>query len=376
MQQTDFEPRRRRWPFILVVLLLLVGGLWTWAWHYAAATLETTVAGWKEREAKSGRVYTCAKQSIGGYPFRLEVECADAGVVLSSNQPPLAVRTVVIQIVAQVWQPTVLTSSFTGPLAFGEPGQSATIMANWRSAQMHMHGLPIVPERVSIVLEQPTVDRAEGVSNQRLFNAGRLEINGRMLEGSARANPVIEMALKLVAASAPTLHPAAAIPLDADITAVLLGLKDFSPKPWPERFRELQAANGRIEITNARVQQGDTIATANGNLGLSPRGRLDGQLRLTVANLEKLLPTLGLDKMMAPPPTANPRGPMGALDRISPGLGNIARQNAGPALIAGLNFIGQPAELEGKRAVTLPLRFVEGLVSLGPIPLGQTAPLF
>ena len=45
-----------------------------------------------------------------------------------------------------------------------------------------------------------------------------------------------------------------------------------------------------------------------------------------------------------------------------PGLGNVARQNAGPALAAGINLMGQPTELEGKRAVALPLRFNDGVV--------------
>ena len=155
------------------------------------------------------------------------------------------------------------------------------------------------------------------------------------------------------------------------------GLTDFSPKPWPARFRELQAAGGRIEIANARVQQGDTIAVANGVLGLSPRGRLDGQLRLTVANLEKLLPALGLDRMLAQR-SASPQlnNAFGALDRIMPGLGNVARQNAGPMIVASINMMGQPTELEGKRAVMLPLRFNDGAVSLGPVMIGYVPPLF
>jgi len=165
--------------------------------------------------------------------------------------------------------------------------------------------------------------------------------------------------------------------VDADITAVLKGLKDFSPKPWPQRFRELQAAGGRIEISKARVQQREVIAIANGALGLSPAGRLDGQLRLTVANLDKLLPVLGLDKMLSEqqaPERLNKT--FGALDRIMPGLGNVARQNAGPAIVAGINLMGKPTELEGKRAVALPLRFDDGMASLGPLKLGMTPPLF
>ena len=71
---------------------------------------------------------------------------------------------------------------------------------------------------------------------------------------------------------------------------------------------------------NARVQQRDTIAVANGMLSLSPAGRLDGQLRLTVANLDKFLPTLGLDQMLSQE-QASPQlnKAFGALDRIMPG---------------------------------------------------------
>src|SRR5204863_8277532 len=141
------------------------------------------------------------------------------------------------------------------------------------------------PERVSIAVDKTAVVRAAGDS---LFAAERVDLDGRLVSGTVQSNPVIEIALKLAAATAPYWHPAAAVPVDADITAVLRGLKDFSPKPWPERFRELQAAGGRIEFTNARVRQRDTIATATGSLGLSPAGRLDGQLNLTVANLDQL----------------------------------------------------------------------------------------
>jgi hypothetical protein len=158
---------------------------------------------------------------------------------------------------------------------------------------------------------------------------------------------------------------------------VLRGLKDFTPKPWPARFRELQAADGRIEVKRARVQQGDTIAVAEGALGLTPSGRLNGQLRLTVANLEKILPALGLDRLLAKESKPNRLNEaIGALDRLVPGLGDVARQNAGPAIAAGVAAMGQPTELEGRRAVILPLRFKDGAVLLGAVPIGLIPALF
>ena len=66
----------------------------------------------------------------------------------------------------------------------------------------------------------------------------------------------------------------------------------------------------------------------------------------------------------------------GMLDRLSPGLGDAARQQAGANIALGLNLIGQPATLDGRQALTLPLRFDDGAMFLGPIPLGTTPALF
>jgi hypothetical protein len=368
-------PRRRRWPLVLVVILVVFGGLWAGAWYYGAGVAARTIDGWKTREAKAGRVYTCANQTIGGFPFGIDIRCADPGADFRSNQPPVALRAKDIIVTASVWQPTVLTTDFVGPMTVAEPGRETWITVTWQRAQTQVHGLPTSPEDVSIKVEQPLVNRTG--DSQNLFKADRLDLDGHLLSGSVQDHPVIEAVLKFVAATAPYWHPAVATPIDADITAVLTGLRDFSPKPWRARFRELQAAGGKIEITKARVQQRDTIAVASGTLGLSPGGRLNGELRLTVANLESLMPTLGLDRMLSQD-RASPQlnKTFSALDRIMPGLGNMARQNAGPMITAGINIMGEPAELEGKRAVTLPLRFEDGMASLGSIKLGMTPALF
>jgi hypothetical protein len=65
-----------------------------------------------------------------------------------------------------------------------------------------------------------------------------------------------------------------------------------------------------------------------------------------------------------------------SLDRILPGLGRLARKNAAPGIVAGLGALGQGTTLEGKPAVTLPLRFTDGQILLGPIPVGRVPPLF
>ena len=124
MIQSQSIPRGRRWPAILIVLLIVLAGLWAGAWYYGAGIAERTIDGWKAREAQAGRVYTCATQTIGGFPFGIEVRCADAGAELKSNQPPLALKARDMLVSARVWQPTVLTTEIVGPLTIAEPGQA------------------------------------------------------------------------------------------------------------------------------------------------------------------------------------------------------------------------------------------------------------
>ena len=236
-----------------------------------------------------------------------------------------------------------------------------------------LRGTPRAPERLSIVLESPTLDRRNGGSFATQFKAAHVELHGRIAEGSVTNNPVLDLALLMTSAVAPELHAVTALPLDADITATLRGLADFAPKPWPARLKDLQARGGKIEITRARLQQGDVIAASSGTLGLTARGGLDGQLEITVVNLDKAVKTLDIERLMA---DGNFGAKIDSLDRIIPGLSRLARQNAAPGAVAALNAIGKRTTLEGKAATTLPLRFSDGQILLGPIPVGRVPPLF
>ncbi len=359
---------------MLVLFVALIGG-WSWFWHYAAGKAEVAISGWRAREAKAGRIYSCGAQSIGGYPFRIEVDCDKAAALFRSNQPPVEIKTAGMLITAQIYQPDLLITEFQGPLTIADPGKAPTIVANWKLGQSSVRGTPTAPRRASLVFDSPEVDRLSGGKRETLLQAKRIEVHGRIVEGSVTYHPAIEIVTRLRRAAAPTIHPAAAHPLDADVTAVLRGLNDFSPKPWPARFREIQAAGGRIDIEQARVQQGATIAVGSGSLSLNANGRLDGQLRVTVAGLEPFLASINVEQAVQTSPDMDKVA--GALDRILPGLGGVARQQATSSNFSlGINLLGEQTVLEGKRAVTLPLRFDDGAVFLGPIRIGNTPALF
>lgn len=390
-------PRRRPlWPVFVMPALVVIAAIgWSAFWFYAASQVDHEVDVWRAREAKAGRVYDCAKRSVAGFPFRLEVTCEDASVTLVSQtangtaDAPVTARLGKILVIGQIYTPGLLIAEFTAPATLAARGEQPAMQVNWTTARSSIAGLPGIPQRVALVFDALAVDRLNSGVAVPLARAAHAELHTQLAASTTPDHPVIDVAVDLTQASVQDIHPALAQPFDALIGARLTGLKDFSPRPWPVRFREIQAAGGKIMIERARIQQGNMIATAAGSLGLTPSGNLDGELQMTVAGFEQVIPLLGIEKVLeegVPQATLDRLAPgvkaqdvnslLGSLDRMIPGLGKVVRQNAGAGLAAVVNSLGSAAELEGKPARSFPLRFVDGAVLLGPVKVGQVPPLF
>jgi hypothetical protein len=216
----------------------------------------------------------------------------------------------------------------------------------WKLAQSSLSGLPQSPQRVSLVVDAPVVNRSEPASQVLL--ADHVEIHGRIAEGSAANRPVIDVALETKRLKVAETGPLLAVPTDANIDAALSGLSDFSPKPWPARFREIQQANGRIEIRKMRIQQGDTVAVGGGTLSLNEHGRVDGQINMTVAGLETFV------------------------NRIAAETG----QRLGVSVSLGIGLLSGSRQVEGRPAIAIPMKIVNGAMMLGPLKIGEIPPFF
>lgn len=393
MNTHDDSPKSRPWLIAVpTAILVLLGVIWSGIWYWSTVAAEATMTTWRMREAEAGRIYGCAATSFGGYPFRIEVACAEPSV--DDRATALSLRASNLTAVAQVWDPTLVIGEIVGPMTVASLGGSPTATVDWTLAQASLRGTPGAPERLSIVLDNPKL--ASVPPSSPLARAEHVEFHGRFAAESTPGHPALDLGIDVRNATAPalvaalgTFGPLASASTDLSLVAVLHGTSDFTPKPLAQRLREIQAANGRLDITSVRLRQSDLIATATGALSLTARGTLTGDLRLTVVNFTKLIPLLGLDRAVAQavsPDTLNRFAP--TLDRFLPGLGNVLRgrnaaggtaPGATPESAAALGAAvlgGQPTELEGQRAVTLTLRFDDGVASLGPFKLGQIPPLY
>jgi len=271
----DLSPSRRPWLIATpLVLVLVLAAVWSGVWYYAAREAEARINDWQAQQAKAGHIFSCASQTVGGFPFRIEVRCADAAVELTDTQPPVALRLKEILVVSQVWDPKLLIAEFTGPLTASDPGQPPYLTATWTLAQASVRGTPAAPERASIAADDLKLTGA--APSNSLFGAKHAEFHARIQFGSWPHNPAVDLAVKLNAATAQGLGPYTRDPLDADILAVLHGMKDLAPKPLPVWLRDWQAAGiwaglhrtlldrlgdaGKIDWSRASVDGGSAAA--------------------------------------------------------------------------------------------------------------------
>ncbi len=376
--------RRRPWPILAPLAIVIVAAIaWGWFWYYAAMVADRTMAGWIEREAAAGRVYSCGVQSIGGFPLGLTVRCTNPAAQIKNTAPPYDVKAGDVSFSAEIYRPTRLVGDIVGPLSLAEAGQPPMFAANWRRAQVGVSGVPPYPETAFADFEGPHLDQVGAGGNETWFQAKRAALHGRVLSGSPRNHPVIETTLHLVAATAPTLHPLFAAAVDVDADVVLSGFDDLLPKPWPERFREMQAIGGGVEIKALRFAQGKAIIVVGaGKLALNEHGKLDGTIQVAIVGLEQIVPQLGLGEMLAQgidrlsgTPGTAAQG-MNALDKIIPGLGGALRDTANAGIVDNLRKMGRPTIVESQPAVVLPLRFADGGIYLGMLRVGEAPPLF
>jgi len=369
------RPWRRLWPILAPAAIVVVLAIaWVWLWYYSASVADRTLAGWVEREAAAGRVYSCGSQSIGGFPFSIRARCANAAAEVKNYQPPFAVQAQAVTFAAEVFYPTRLVGDVTGPLTLADFGQPPHLAADWMRARVVVRGVPPDPEAVSIDLEAPHVDRIGG-RGDAMFKAKRADLQTRIAAGSPRDHPVIEVTLHLSGATAPTFHPLLAEPIEAELDAVIRGFKDLSPKPWADRFREMQAAGGGIEIKLLRIAQTNAIVVGAGTLSVNAHGKLDGLVRVAIAGVEHIVPLLGIDRMIGQG-IDQLSGGDGALDRLIPGLSGALRQTASASMIENFKKMGEPTTIENRPATILPLRFSDGAIYLGMLRVGEAPPLF
>ena len=276
-----FASPRMRLVVASVITLVVAGAAWSGTWFYAAHKAEASIASWIDWEAKSGRVYECGSRTIGGFPLRIEVRCIDPKATLVSGQSTFIANAKELRAIASVLQPGTVTAELTGPVSITERDQSSTFLANWTLAQMTFRGSPATPEHVAVVFDDLQFYRATQANIEPIITGDRIELDLRLNPTPTAGKPLFDVAAHIAGGSVPAGGPIASQPFAADVKGTFQDVGNTTPKTLALRLQEWQAGGGHFEVTNARVQQGEAVATAAGTIGLTNGGQLDGALRVS-----------------------------------------------------------------------------------------------
>uniref|UniRef100_UPI0038F791D6 DUF2125 domain-containing protein n=1 Tax=Streptomyces europaeiscabiei TaxID=146819 RepID=UPI0038F791D6 len=80
----------------------------------------------------------------------------------ASPQMSFVARLAEILVVAQIYDPKLVIAEFKGPATVAERNAQPTLSVDWRLGRASVVGLPAVPDRGSIVFDDPTINRLDG----------------------------------------------------------------------------------------------------------------------------------------------------------------------------------------------------------------------
>lgn len=348
---TPSSSRRRSWLVLtLIGLVVLVAVGWAGAWVYAANRVEKEMDAWIQREAKEGRVWACTDRALGGFPFRLELNCGTPSLTTTSGEA-LLITTSSARATAQVWSPNTITAQFTAPARIENKTTGEVFTAAWTALTMSGVGdTSGRPQRFSLQASGLNLEQVQADGNTPLGAAEQLDFATRLLPPAKEGPDDVEYTATITGVQSPVLVAFGEKgPVNLALAGVVTSAANLKPMPLEQRLRVWAAGQGEARLTQFAITSPAVAVTARGIVSLDPQGQLNGNLTLGFAGFQQLA------------------GQLGAAGVIP---GELA------PMIGALAMVGQPADVDGRKGVSFPLSFKGGRLSLSGLPVGRVPPAF
>lgn len=323
----------KKWFAVTLAAGAIMAG-WSGVWFVVAHQTEAAIDAWIEDEKGRDRKWACVDRSIGGFPFRVRIDCASPSFK-SEFGPVQSAAAAVLHASASLFSPFDIAFRADGPATFIGPGGSATF--DWQT----LDGLVRSKTDVSLRAQSLRVDDATG-DIAGLGGSIVQEFGARIQQSPDRApgSDAQTLTIRIDGMKAPPLDGLFqnAEPLSASLSAIILNASTASVGTLAQRLDRWSASGGRVQIGSLTAEKGPSRVDANGDLSLDERRRLSGQLSVRIAGIQPILAQLNL-----------PAAPL-AIEGL---LRGSSRGNGGASLIENRTL---PLELRAGRLYVGPLR--------------------
>lgn len=346
-EPASLPPSARRpsrfWLYAPFAMLGVVLVAWSALWFYAQTQVAAAIDGLIANEGARGRSWACGQRSIAGFPFRMEVSCADptfAGVVPGQYgvETKVTGSLKALKVYAQVYDPNHVIADLTGPLLVTQSSRPGA-RVDWQLARASLIGRSMALSEVSFMADGLAV--AVENTPEAAFKAQRVEAHLRQAAGEPPGT--FDVVAKLRDAKTPLLDAAAgsADPVQLELQARADKVVITEGKPAPVLLEEWRLAGGTLKLVVATVEKGPLRFDGKGTLSLDDAHRPQGQVDMSIAGAEKIMAQFGVN------------------------IGNVG------GLLGGLLGGGKTGAAKG---INLPLRMERGKAYVGPFPLPRPLP--
>ncbi|MBX7249926.1 MAG: DUF2125 domain-containing protein [Caulobacteraceae bacterium] len=317
--------------FIVVALLALVVGGWTWWWFQVAHRVEQQVDRSAAVLRQAGYTVSWKKRSVSGWPFRAFLKFDDARVAAPSGHILFAR---VLQAEANAYDVTHWVASAPKGVIFTRAGKGAVTITGQALRASFTHP-DRAPPTLVVELTRPVFAAAEGAEPFPLASAELIALNIRQREGA----PGTGLFLFRVEGGKP--RPDGMLEwigggelFSTRWEGAITHIEAFRGAGWTGAARNWSRAGGALTELQGRAETGSASTQADAvSLTAGPDGRLRGRLNLSIIGAPQSL--LAMARAHAVDPQA--AAAAATVTGVAGGLNGTAR--------ARLDFTGQGAML-------------------------------
>ena len=319
---------------VAVVLAVAIG--WPAFWYVKSRAAAAGVSAWMTHEAQLSRAWSCPNQKTGGFPFSVEISCANLlfqGEILGKALTG-SVRG--FRATSPLSRTGNVVAQLDPPFAAKTSDGTFEFTMQWGELFLALEGEPNALDRVALAGNQVRlqgkiggIDPVEGAFG---------DVSGDFVLMQDRRDHAYDFVVSFKQGAIPALNSLldTQLPIDMQVRGAISQADLRGAETLQEFLENWRSANGRVDITAWSLTSGQIIFDAKGGFDLDGQHRVQGKLDASFAGLDKAFRRLGVDPALI---------------------------TAGQVL-SGLLGGGQGG---GARRLNLPLTFSKGFLSIGPV---------
>ena len=296
-KKNEIKERSRAYYLVYIpaaVLLTIVVG-WSIFWYFVSRQTAAAVTNWMTHEAKLGRRWTCPNETTGGYPFTVEVSCANLlfeGKILDKT---LTGTVRGFHATAPLLRNDNLLARIDSPFVATTSNGTVDIKMLWDEFYIELEGPPSAYQRVAFA----------GTKIKLLGRAGDfdpMEVGFDEMHSYVSLSPDLhnnsyDFMFSLNDGSIPALSSLLDTqnPIAVEFGGTLSQAGIGSAETFADLLEKWRLANGHLDVATARLTSGGILFEAKGGLDLDDQHRVEGKLDSEFAGFDKAFRQLHLD---------------------------------------------------------------------------------